>query len=65
MKIRQDKNFRLFIWSVITALATFGITELTNLPVEYQATIVPFATLVIREFLKYVNIKYFGDIGVK
>lgn len=60
-----NKEFRLLIWSIITALATYWLTELTNLPAEYQATVVPFATLIIREWLKYINVKWFWDLWVK
>ncbi len=61
---RQDKDFRIFCFTVFNAAIAYASTELTWITWEAQAIIVWLATPILNAFSKYVNIKYFGDIGV-
>lgn len=56
---RQNKDFRVFVWQVFNAVITFAITYITGS--EYAVFVLP----VLNFITKYVNTKYFGDVGVR
>ena len=61
-KLRSNKDFRVFLWTVFNAFIAFIITYFT-LPelALYSPILIPFLNMLT----KYVNTTYFGDLGVK
>lgn len=57
-QLRQNKDVRVFAWTVFNAVVTFGITLLTGS--EYAVFVLPILNIVT----KYINTKYFNDLGV-
>lgn len=64
IKLRQNKDFRSMCWDILTAICTYGISVLAWLPSEYQLTVVPIATLILRRVMKYLNVRFFNDLWV-
>lgn len=58
--LRQDKAFRVTIWTIVSAIVSALIAWIATLDIGATALL----TLIIRELMKYINVKYFGDIGV-
>jgi len=58
--LRQNKNFRVFIWQVFNALVAFGTSYITWLDNSY----VPVIMLILNQVTKWVNTTYFGDLWV-
>lgn len=56
--LRQNKNFRVFIWQVFNALVAFGTSYITGLDNSY----VPVIMLILNQVTKWVNTTYFGDL---
>lgn len=56
--LRQNKDVRVFVFNTFNALITLLVTYVTGS--EYSILLVP----VINFVTKYINTKYFGDIGV-
>lgn len=67
--IWQNKIIRVQIWNVISAGITLVVAYLTNLQDkvsnEILVQILVLWTVIIQQGLKYLNTKYFDDVGVK
>lgn len=60
MFTRQNKDLRVFVWTLFNALIAFGGTALIRPELaSYSPLLVPFLNIIT----KYVNTKYFGDLG--
>jgi hypothetical protein len=58
---RQNKDLRILVWSIVNAGIAFGATLLVKPELApYSPILVPILNLVT----KYINTKYFGDLGV-
>ena len=60
-KLRQKKEFRVFVFTVFNAFISFVLFELT-LP-EYVGLSV-FLVPILNYITKRINVKYFSDLGV-
>ena len=58
---RKNKDFRVFIFTVVNSAIAFALTQLA-LPeyVAYAGFLIPFLNI----FSKYINTKFFNDMGV-
>ena len=59
-KLRQNKNFRKLVWSILVLVLTYIAQELTSIPREFA----PLLVLIINEITKYINVELLGDIWV-
>jgi len=59
--LRQKKDFRVFVFTVFNALIAYVVAELA-LPNYAQFSL--FAIPFLNMLSKWINNKYFGDIGV-
>lgn len=57
-QLRQNKDVRVFARTVLNAVITLAISYITDSP--YAVLLVP----VLNQITKYINTKYFNDIGV-
>lgn len=62
--LRQNKDFRVFLWTVFNALVAFAGTELANITGELQVYVVGIAIPSLNALTKYINIRYFNDLWV-
>lgn len=65
MKIRQNKNVRVFIWQVFNAFVALAIAFVSGLEGTDKALIATVLYPIITQLSKYINTTYFGDLGVK
>lgn len=63
--IWQDKTFRVYIWQVLATLISVAGIFAVDLPAEYQYPLVVLVVPLVNLTLKYINVAYFGDLGVK
>ena len=59
-KLRQNKNFRKLVWSILVLVLTYIAQELTSIPREFA----PLLVLIINEITKYINVELLGDVWV-
>ena len=64
MKLRQNKDFRVFAFTVFNAFVAFWGTELANITGELQVYVVGLAIPLLNAFTKYINVRYFDDLWV-
>ena len=57
-KLRQNKNFRKLVWSILVLVLTYIAQELTSIPREFA----PLLVLIINEITKYINVELLGDV---
>lgn len=57
--MRQNKDFRIFVFTTFNALISLGIAYLTD--TEFAVLLIPVLNLIT----KYINTTYFNDIGVE
>lgn len=55
-QLRQNKEVRVFAWTVFNAVVTYGITLVTGS--EYAVFVLPILNVVT----KYINTTYFNDL---
>lgn len=63
--LRQKKWFRLFVWNVISASIVAISAAIADLDPAKFATVVALWQPVLNRLLKYLNVTYFGDLGVE
>jgi hypothetical protein len=60
-KLRQNKNFRKLVWSIVVLVLSYATKELANIWREFA----PLLVLVIREIVKYINVNLLWDLWVE
>jgi hypothetical protein len=65
-ELRQRKDFRVFCFTTFNALISFVLTYLASTQIDPRLiAIAPFLVAFLNVLTKYINEKYFGDLGVK
>lgn len=65
MKLRQNKDVRVFVWTVFNAGITLVISYLSGLDGETAVLVSALGIPVLNIVTKFINTKYFGDLWVK
>lgn len=63
-ELRQNKDFRIFVWTVFNGTITFIGTQLAGLQGESAVVVAWLAIPLLNIITKYVNKKWFGDLWV-
>jgi len=63
-KLRQNKDFRMFCFTVFNAGVAFAWVLLTGITWPRAVVIAWMAIPFLNAFTKYMNTRYFGDMGV-
>ena len=61
-KLRQEKDFRVFVWTVFNAAISYAWVKLAAPELAMYS---PFLVPLLNMITKYVNTKWFGDLWVK
>jgi hypothetical protein len=56
--MRQNKAFRILIWSIVVLVLGYTATELTNMPREFA----PVLVLILNMVIKFINVEILGDL---
>lgn len=63
-KLRQKKDFRVFVFTLFNALISFIGTQLAGLEWESAIIVTGLAIPLLNVLTKYANTKWFGDLWV-
>lgn len=63
-KLRQNKDFRVFVWTVFNAVIAFVGTQLLNIQWPNAVIVAWLAIPFLNALTKFVNTKRFGDMWV-
>lgn len=61
----QDKTTRVYLWQVLATLIGVAGVFLADIPEQYQLLLTVVIVPLINATLKYINVRYFGDLGVE
>lgn len=62
---RQNKDVRVFAWTVFNAVITLAVSFLSWLEGEAAVLVSALGIPVLNLITKYINVTYFGDLWVK